>query len=56
MTVLIRQQVFIIKKEIEVLMKQIRCSSCGKLLCIQGTDGTIVIRCPRCKTDTAIKA
>ncbi len=49
----IKVQIIAIKQEIEEYVREVRCSYCNKLLAIE-RDGKIIIRCGRCKQDTAI--
>ena len=53
--VLISQQVFILKKEISLLLTKIRCSNCSKMLAAKTNDGRIVIKCSKCKQFTVIR-
>jgi len=52
-TGVIYEEIVVLKREIDVFLKQVRCPQCNKLLAVQ-RDDKLIIRCSRCKHDTTV--
>lgn len=53
-TLEVHEQIVAIRQEIS-LMTRVGCSCCGKTLATRGADGTIIVKCARCKTMNVIR-
>jgi len=56
MKIEIQQEVLIVRKEIELLLRDLRCVRCGKIIAQQAMDGSLIIQCRGCKSKTVIKS